>query len=93
MRASLIIAFLSRARAVDHHLLEYGVGLNGVRCALIEFHMAVFKAVSVWLNISVSLMEVGLGRLSRFILTFECWEEFGLVHVTEVEPVWEDDFR
>ena len=47
---SFTVFFLSWARAVDHHLLEYGVGFETSRFLLIESQIAVFKAVSLWLK-------------------------------------------
>ena len=54
---------------MDHHLFEYGVGLDGLRCLLIAFQMVLFRAVRVRLNVSMLLMVLGLGRLSRFALS------------------------
>ena len=44
---------------MDHHLLEYGVSLEGSRCMLIDSHMAVLRAVSLSLKESTLLMGAG----------------------------------
>ena len=57
--ASLMVAFLSLAKLVDHHLLEYGIGLETSKCMLITSHIEVFKALSLRLKVSMSLIEAG----------------------------------
>ena len=52
-------------RSVDHHLFEYGEGLDGLRWVLITSQMALFSAKSLRLKVLVSLMGVGGGNLSR----------------------------
>ena len=68
-RASFTVFFLSWARAVDHHLLEYGVGFETSGCSLIESQMAVFRVVSLWLNESMLSIGAGCGSSSRLALS------------------------
>ena len=57
--ASLMVAFLSLVKSVDHHLLEYGISLETSRCTLISSHIEVFKALSLRLKVSTLLIGAG----------------------------------
>ena len=68
-QASLVVVFLSWARLLDHHRLEYGNGLEASRCVSIAFHIAAFRAVSLWLKVLMLLMGAGWGRFLKFDLS------------------------